>query len=93
MLGGWNKESGWNGKEKETMRNMHGGGGYAFLMPHTECAHRQAPTQISSENPTGSSSGMHLIGPTGRFSQKQSATGGARASRRDAAYTDTGLLF
>lgn len=62
-------------------------------MPHTECAHRQAQTQISSESPPGSCSAMHLIRPMGHFCQRQSAARGARASRRDAAYTDTSLHF
>lgn len=39
-------------------------------MPHTECAHRQAQTQISTENPTSSCSVMHLIRPTGHFLSK-----------------------
>ena len=62
-------------------------------MPHTECAHRQAQTQISNESPPSSCSAAHLIGPMGRFCQKQSAAWGARASRRDAAYTDASLHF
>lgn len=49
-------------------------------MPHTECAHRQAQTQISNENPPGSCSVVHLIRPMGHFCQKQSATWGAWAS-------------
>lgn len=36
-------------------------------MPHTECAHRQAQTQISNENPPSLCSAMHLIRPTGHF--------------------------
>lgn len=35
-------------------------------MPHTECAHRQAQTQISNENPPSLCSAMHLIRPTGQ---------------------------
>lgn len=36
-------------------------------MPHTECAHRQAQTQTSNENPPSLCSAMHLIRPTGHF--------------------------
>lgn len=39
-------------------------------MPHTECAHRQAQTQISNENPLSSYSTLRLIRPTGRFEVK-----------------------
>lgn len=42
-------------------------------MPHTECAHRQAQTQISNESPPSSCSALRLIGPTGRFFVKSKA--------------------
>lgn len=65
MSGRWYRESCWNGgkKKKDNETCM----GWAFLMPHTECAHRQAQTQISNENPPSLCSAMHLIRPTGHF--------------------------
>lgn len=39
-------------------------------MPHTECAHRQAQTQISNEDPPSSCSTVHLIRPMGPFLSK-----------------------
>ena len=36
-------------------------------MPQTECAHRQAQTQTSNENPPSSSSATHRIRPMGHF--------------------------
>lgn len=62
-------------------------------MPHTECAHRQAQTQISNESPPSSCSATRSIRPTGHFWQRRHVARGARASRWDAAYTDTSLHF
>lgn len=42
-------------------------------MPHTECAHRQAQTQISNESPLSSCSALPLIRPMGRFFVKSKA--------------------
>lgn len=36
-------------------------------MPHTECAHRQAQTHISTDDPRGSCGALLQIRPTGRL--------------------------
>lgn len=58
-------------------------------MPHTECAHRQAQTQISNDTLKPSPcSAMHSITPMGCWS-KCSALHERQGFMWDAAYTDT----
>lgn len=62
-------------------------------MPHTECAHRQAQTQISNESPLSSCSALRLIEPMGRFLSKARRYISSKGFTWDAAYTDTSLHF
>lgn len=85
MWGRWYRESCWNGKIKQ---NMHGVG---FPNATYWVCTQTGPNADLQWEPPFSCSAMHLIRPTGHFCQKQSATEGVRAPRRDAAYTDTSL--
>lgn len=70
------------------MRNMHGVGfPNATYSVHTDRHERRSLARA----PPSSCSTVRPMGPTGPFSRQQSAAGGTRASRGDAAYTDTGL--